>query len=135
MAVHVITPWDLSTLGNQHSIELWLLVQCYMLLICYLLLKNYGFEPNQSATEWNIGTALIVGNSIIAYLREAKVSRNSKVNVHFLLGSKTEAFLFHLIPFLKKEPNNASYSNENAIYIEMKKLKDLVRFHHAEDCS
>lgn len=32
-----------------------------MFHVINLILKNCGFEVNQSATEWNIGTILIVG--------------------------------------------------------------------------
>ena len=44
------------------------------------------------------GKTLIVGDSMIAGLRQAKLSRNKKVKVPFLLGAKTEDLMFHLIP-------------------------------------
>ena len=84
-----------------------------------------------------MGTTLIVGDSMIAGLREAKLSRNRKVKVRFLSDAKTENLMFHLIPYLKK-PNNiimhtgthdGPYSNEDAIYVEIKKIEELIKTH------
>ena len=46
-------------------------------------------SPDQSTSEWKKGKALIVGDSMIAGLRGAKLSRNRKVKVRFLPGAKT----------------------------------------------
>ena len=60
----------------------------------------------QSTGVWKKGTTLIVGDSIIAGLREAKLSRKRKVKVRFLPGAKTEELVFHLIRYLNKKPDN-----------------------------
>ena len=50
--------------------------------------------------------------------------------------------MFHLIPYLNKKPDNitihieandGSYSNESAIYMKIKKIKELIKSHHP-DC-
>ena len=78
---------------------------------------------------------------MIAGLREAKLSRNRKVKLCFLPGAKTEDLMFHLIPYLNWKPdnitihtgtNNTPYSNENAIYMEIKKIKELIKTHHPD---
>ena len=88
------------------------------------------------------GTTFIVGDSMIAGLREAKLSRNRNVKVRFLPGAKTEDLMFHLIPYLNKKPDNITihigtndgpYNNENTIYVEIKKIKELIKNHHP-DC-
>ena len=56
--------------------------------------------PDQSTAEWKIRTALVVGDSMIAGLREAKLSRNRKVKICFLPCAKTEDLMFHLISYL-----------------------------------
>ena len=53
---------------------------------------------DQSAGEWKKGTALIVGDSMIAGLREAKLSTNRKVKAHFPPGVIAKDLMFHLIP-------------------------------------
>ena len=56
------------------------------------ILSNTGLEVsnktnipdnNTDAEEWKPGTSLIVGDSMIADLREGKLSRNRKVKVRF----------------------------------------------------
>ena len=42
-------------------------------------------------------TTLIMWDSMIAGLREVKLSKNKKVKVRFLTGAKTEDLMFHLI--------------------------------------
>ena len=79
---------------------------------------------------------------MIAALREAKLSSNKKIKVRFFPGAKTEDLMFHLIPNLKKNPDNiiihigtndAPYKNENVLYEELKQIKDLIIDHHP-DC-
>ena len=79
---------------------------------------------------------------MIAGLREAKLSSNKKIKVRFFPGAKTEDLMFHLIPNLKKNPDNiiihigtndAPYKNENVLYEELKQIKDLIIDHHP-DC-
>ena len=43
---------------------------------------------------------------MICGLREAKLSRNRKVKVRFLPGTKREDLMFHLIPYLDKKFDN-----------------------------
>ena len=73
---------------------------------------------------------------MIAGLREAKLSRNRKVKVRFLPGAKTEDLMFHLMPYLNKKPDNIIIhigtndglnNNENTIYVEIKKIKELIK--------
>ena len=45
-------------------------------------------------------------DSIIAGLREAKLSRKRKVKVRFLPGAKTEELVLHVIRYLNKKPDN-----------------------------
>ena len=79
---------------------------------------------------------------MIEGLREVKLSRNRKVKVRFLLGAKTEDLMFHLILYLNKKAddiiihigtNDGPYNNENTIYVEIKKIKELIKSHHP-DC-
>ena len=78
---------------------------------------------------------------MIGGLREAKLSRNRKVKVRLLPGAKTEDLMFHLIPYLKKPDNiiihigtnDGPYNNENTIYVEITKIKELIKNHHL-DC-
>ena len=75
------------------------------------------------------GNNLNCGDSMIAGLRGAKVSRNRKVKIRFLPGAKAEDLMFHLIPYLNKKHNN---SDENAIYLEIKKIKYLIKTYHPD---
>ena len=79
---------------------------------------------------------------MISELREAKLLGNRKVKICFLPGAKAEDLMFHLIPYLNKVPNNIIIhigtndgpdSNENTIYVEIKKIKELIRINHP-DC-
>ena len=56
--------------------------------------KSKNKSQDQSIGEWKKGITLIVGDSMIAGLREAKLSRNRKVKVRFLPGAKTEDLMF-----------------------------------------
>ena len=57
--------------------------------------------------EWRKGTTLITGDSMVAGLREAKLSSNKKIKVRFFPGAKIEEIIFHLIPNLKKNPTTS----------------------------
>ena len=79
---------------------------------------------------------------MIASLREAKLTGYKKINVRFFPGAKKQDLMFHLIPNLKKKPDNniirigtndARYENENILYKELKQIKDLIMAHHP-DC-
>ena len=91
------------------------------------------------AEEWKPGTSLIVGDSMIAGLEEAKLSRNRKVKVRFIHGAKIKDFYYYLVPLLQKKPdniilhfgtNNAPYKNEDKIYKELKSIKDVINNQH-----
>ena len=62
--------------------------------------------PVLNSYQWKKGTTLIVGDSMLAGLREAKLSRSKRIKVHYFPGGKTDDFQTHLIPYLKKDPDN-----------------------------
>ena len=93
-------------------------------------------DNNTDAEEWKPGTLLIVGDSMIAGLREGKLSRNRKVKVHFFPGAKMKDFYYYLVPLLKKKPDNiilnfgskdVPYKNEDEIHKELKSIKDFIK--------
>ena len=101
--------------------------------------KNNNPDNNTDAKEWKPGTSLIVGDSMIAGLREAQLSRNRKVIVRFFLRAKMKDFYYYLVPLLKKKPDNiiihfgtndAPYKNEDEIYKELKSIKDFINKRH-----
>ena len=92
-------------------------------------------DNSTDAEEWKLGTSLIVGDSMIAALREGKLSRNRKVKVRFFPGAKMTDFYYYLVPLLKKKPDNiilyfgtndAPYKNEDELYKELKSIKDFI---------
>ena len=96
-------------------------------------------DKNTDVEEWKPGTSLIVEDSMIAGLREGKLSRNRKVKVHFFAGTKTKDFYYYLVPLLKKKSDNiilhfgindAPYKNEDEIYKELKSIKDFIKKRH-----
>ena len=62
--------------------------------------------PVLNSDQWKKRTVLIVGDSILAGLREAKISRIKRIKVRYFPGGKTEDLQYHLISYLKKEPDN-----------------------------
>ena len=79
---------------------------------------------------------------MLAGLREAKLSRNKKIKVRFFPGAKTEDLQYHLIPYLKKKPDNiiihigtndSPYKSEDLIYKEFLNVKQIIHKHHP-DC-
>ena len=50
--------------------------------------KEKGVTLNPD--EWKKGTTLVIGDSMLAGLREAKLSRNKKIKVPFFPGGKAE---------------------------------------------
>ena len=88
-------------------------------------------DNNTDAEEWKPGTSLIVGDSMIAGLREGKLWRNRKVKVGFFPGAKMTDFYYYLVPLLKKKPDNiilhfgtndAPYKNEDELYKKYKRF-------------
>ena len=93
-------------------------------------------DNNTDAEEWKPGTLLVVGDSMIAGLREGKLSRNRKVKVRFFPGAKMKDFYYYLVPLLKKKPDNiilnfgskdVPYKNEDEIHKELKSIKDFIK--------
>ena len=97
--------------------------------------KDVALNPD----EWKKGTTLVIGDLMLAGLREAKLSRNKKIKVCFFPGAKTEDLQYHLIPYLKKKPDNnmihsgtndSSYKSEDLIYKEFLNVKQIIHKHH-----
>ena len=59
-----------------------------------------------NSEQWKKGTTLIVGDSMLAGLREGKLSGSKRIKVRYFPGGKTEDFQYYLIPYLKNEPDN-----------------------------
>ena len=100
--------------------------------------KGVALNPD----EWKKGTTLVIGDSMLAGLREAKLSRNEKIKVRFSSGAKTEDLQYHLIRYLKKKPDNiiihigtndSPYKSEDLICKELLNVKQIIYKHHP-DC-
>ena len=68
--------------------------------------KTNNQDNNTDVEEWKPRTTLIDGDSMIAGLREAKLSRNRNVKVHFFPCAKMKDFYHYLVSLLKKIQNN-----------------------------
>ena len=97
--------------------------------------KTNNPDNNPDAEKWKPRKSLIVGDSMIAGLVEAKLSRNKKVKAHLFPDAKMKDFYYYLVPLLKDKPdnillhfsaNNTPYKNEDAIYKELKSIKDFI---------
>ena len=76
---------------------------------------------------------------MLAGLREAKRSRTKRIKVRYFPGGKTEDLQYHLIPYLKKEPDNiiirigtndSPYKTEDFMYKELVNVKEtIIKFH------
>ena len=78
------------------------------------------------------GTTLIVGDSMLVGLREAKLSRSNRIKVPYFPDGKTEYWQYHLIPYLEKEPdtNDSPYKAEDLIHKELVNVKEtIIKFH------
>ena len=78
---------------------------------------------------------------MLAGLRETKLSRNKKIIIRFFPGTKTEDLQYHLIPYLKKKPDNiiihigtndSPCKSEDLIYKEFLNVKQITHKHHPE---
>ena len=67
--------------------------------------------------------------------RETQLSKNKRIKFRYFSGGKTEELQYHLIPYLKKEPDNiiihigtndSPYKTEDFIY---KVEKTIIKFH------
>ena len=79
---------------------------------------------------------------MLAGSREAKLSWNKKIKVHFFPGAKTEDLQYQLIPYLNKKPDNiiihigtndSPYKSGDLIYKEFLNVKQIIHKHHP-DC-
>ena len=68
--------------------------------------KGKGIALNPD--EWKKGTTLVIGDSLLAGLREAKLSRNKNIEVRFFPCAETEDLQYQLIDYLKKGPITSS---------------------------
>ena len=92
-----------------------------------------------NSEQWKKGTTLIVGDSMLVGSREAKLSRGKRIKLRYFPGGKTEDLQYHLIPCLKKEPDNiiihfgtndSPYKTEDFIYKELVNVKEAItKFH------
>ena len=92
-------------------------------------------DNNTDAEEWKPGTSLIVGDSMIAGLREGKLSRNRKVKVRFFPGAKmTDFYLLKNKPdniILHFGTNDVPYKNEDELYLmNYKSIKYFIKRRH-----
>ena len=96
------------------------------------LSNSLEIEQLKQSEEWRKATALITEDSMIAVLREVKLSSNKKTKVQIFLGGKTEDLMFHLIDniIIHIGTNNAPYKSENALFEELKKIKELIITQH-----
>ena len=79
-------------------------------------------DNSTDAEEWKPKTSRTVGDSMIAGLREAKLSRNRKVEVSFFSGAKLNVVHDYLVPLVTKKhrqthigTTDAAYKNEDGI--------------------
>ena len=91
--------------------------------------------PVLNSEQWKKGTMVIVGDSMLAGLREAKLSRSKRIKVCYFPGGKAEDLMYHLIPYLKKEPdniithigtNNSPNKTEELIFKELVNVKETI---------
>ena len=95
--------------------------------------------PVLNSEQWKKGTRLIARDSMLAGLREAKLSRNKRIKVGYFPGGKAEDLRYHLIRYLKKEPdniiihigtNNSLNKMEDFIYKELVNVREtIIKFH------
>ena len=76
---------------------------------------------------------------MLAGLREPKLSRSKRIKVCYFPGGKTEDLQYHLIPYLKKKPDNiiihigtndSPYKTEDFMYKEFVKVKKTINKCH-----
>ena len=76
---------------------------------------------------------------MLAGLREAKLSISKRIRVCYFPGGKTEDLQYHLILYLKKEPDNIIihidtndilYKTEDFIYKELVTVKKTIKKFH-----
>ena len=78
---------------------------------------------------------------MLAWSREAKLSRSKRIKVHFFPGGKTEDFTYYhliitILPYLKKEPDNiiihigTNYSSNKMEVGELVTVKETTKKFH-----
>ena len=76
---------------------------------------------------------------MLAGLREPKLSRSKRIKVCYFPGGKTEDLQHHIIPYLKKKPDNiiihigtndSPYKTEDFMYKEFVKVKKTINKCH-----
>ena len=76
---------------------------------------------------------------MLAGLREPKLSRSKRIKVCYFPGGKTEDLQYHIIPYLKKKPDNiiihigtndSPYKTEDLIYKELLNVKETINKFH-----
>ena len=96
--------------------------------------------PVLNSEQWKKGTTLIVGDSMLAGLRKVKLCRSKRIKVCYFPGGETEDLQHHLIPYLKKEPDNiiihigtkySPYETEDFIYKELVNVKETINKFHS----
>ena len=95
--------------------------------------------PVLNSEQWKKGTTLIVGDSMLAGLRETKLSRIKRIKFRYFPGGKTKDLQYHLILYLKKDPDNiiihigtkdSPHETEDFIYTELVNVKEtIIKFH------
>ena len=95
--------------------------------------------PLLNSEQWKKGTTLIVGDLLLVGLREAKLPRSKRIKIRYFPNRKAEDLQYHLIPNLKKQPNNiiihigtndSPYKTEDLIYKELVKVNEtIIKFH------
>ena len=89
--------------------------------------------PVLNSDQWKKGTTLVFGDSMLAGLREAKLSRSKRIKVRYFPGGKTEDLQYHLIPYLKKKPDNIILhigTNNSLMYKELLNVKETINKFH-----
>lgn len=84
---------------------------------------------------WKKGTTLIMGDSIVAGLREYKMSRRKMIKTRSFPGARINDMLYYSVPLLKKKPdkivihigtNDAPHLTPEEMLEDLNKLKDMV---------
>ena len=99
-------------------------------------LENSKVSTDERASDlWKKGTTLIMGDSIIAGLREYKMSQRKMIKVRSFPGARTNDMLFYSVPLLKKNPdkiiihigtNDAPHLCPDEMLQDLNKLRDMV---------
>ena len=90
---------------------------------------------DRESDTWKKGTTLIMGDSIVAGLREYKMSNRKSVKVRSFPGARINDMFYYAVPLLRKKPdkiiihigtNDAPHMTPEDMMIDLQKLKDLI---------